>query len=200
MAICFLLVDSRRGAGSRFPEAGTAAERFGLTFRNRDFASGIAFAFDGYLDITLAKKARELFAPFDQQDVSIFYDEVVETKTVKFTLGFNAVEIDVINRPLRAAILVHQREGRARDIFLRSGRKRFRNSLHHRRLARTQISAQQNDAGIAQGRRQLSPERDGLLGGMRCELLGHSLLFLHSDCHDGISGPFEAHDIRAIFD
>ena len=68
---------------------------------------------------------------------------------LQFPRRIHAVKIDVIKISPRTAILMHQREGRAGDVFFRSRSEASGDSLNQRGFPRPKIASQQTSFGGA---------------------------------------------------
>src|SRR5262249_61949033 len=112
--------------------------------RNKPFVPTLMLQCD--LDIPLFHEPRKLFSPLDEQNAFRIH-QVVERQRVQFALGINAVEIDVIHRQVRPAVLVDQRERRAGNGGSGRGLEAFRGGLHQRGFSCTPPAAPQNNAG-----------------------------------------------------
>src|SRR5205085_5200340 len=61
---------------------------------------------DRDLHVALARQPWELLSPLDQQDIARIRQQFVEPKRCELALGINAIQIDVVQRCIRAAVFV----------------------------------------------------------------------------------------------
>ena len=88
-------------------------------------------------------------------------EQLIQSEGIEFTRRVDAIEIDVEEIDVRAAILVDEGKGGTGHIVLRGGLQAFGNAFDQRGLARAEIAAKNDHARALQGRSETAAERDG---------------------------------------
>lgn len=75
--------------------------------RELDLALGIAEAGDGDLRVAIADEAWEFLSPLDEEDIAGFEHGVFQAEGSEFTIGFDAIEVDVKQSAIRPVVFMH---------------------------------------------------------------------------------------------
>src|SRR5664280_449900 len=132
----------------------------------------VALALEADFHVALLLEAGGLLSPLQQHQVAGLGEEFVEAQRVELARRVDAVEVDVEQVHLGAAILVDEGERRAGDIVLRSGVETFGDAFHQRGLAGAEIAAQDDHTRSLQRGRQFPAQRHGFFGRVRDVLVG----------------------------
>src|SRR5579871_5945325 len=139
---------------------------------DEEAAIGVAGALDGDFDVSVVNEARKFFAPLDEEN-GVIGDQVVEPKGFELAGRVHAVEINVIDVHVGAAVFVDQSEGGAVHVLLRGGVKAFGDAFDESSFAGAKIAAQENQTGWSEDFREFAAESDGFVGRVGGELFRH---------------------------
>src|SRR5579871_4277500 len=131
-----------------------------LAAKNPDSPFVFADFLNRNLYIPVTDEALKFLSPLDEQN-AVVGNQIVKAEGFELAWRIHAVEVNVIEASLRAAIFVDESKCRAGDVFLRGSAKGFGNAFDQSSFACAEVAAQQDKFGRREICRKFTPKGDG---------------------------------------